>query len=111
MLLQKLGRLTRLNQLLELLELRWYELQQLLHLSQLLLLENLQLLQLLRHGVQKLQDLRQRLCTADPVSRLARELFADIGRQSLVSREATTDPGSAITLSARDPADHVLAIL
>src|SRR6476660_6476578 len=56
LLLQKLGRLTGLNQL-------------------------LQLLQLLRYGVKKLQDLRQRLCTADPGARLARELLTVLLRK------------------------------
>src|SRR4029450_6203450 len=81
LLLQELGRLPGLNPLLKLLELRWYEQQQLLHLSQLLLLEDLQLLQLLWHGVKKLQDLLQRLCTADPGPRLARELLTVLLRK------------------------------
>jgi len=70
-----------LAQLLQLLELRWYELQELLDMSQLLLLEDLQLLQLLRYGVKKLQDLRQRLCTADPGARLAGELLTVLLRK------------------------------
>ena len=58
-----------LDQLLKLLELGRYQLQELLKLQELMLLKYVQLLQLLRHDLQELQNLLERLCRAEPESR------------------------------------------